>query len=481
MSKTTKLDKQLKKTTTLPIFIIIAMFILFLSSNIYFLGRTRQATAKNAYLTNYYSHIKDANAYGRQFIHTENSEDYELYKATYEQALLSLNSIKMNTDTQWRIDQLYTMTVNFDQVVNKTISASNSGFKDIYQMLNWTYDTIMESKNEYFTLLTSESSKLHNDLRFASNITFMLGFFICLIVLYILGRNSQKQARKIVEPIEAIVDNIKSVQMGTYDYHYIESNLEEIMFLADNVLEMSDAIQEKEKMEKENHHLMTLYLEEQNNNLRFQDMLSQSELKQMENTLNPHFLFNTLNIIYKTSLQEKAKQTSELLEITSQYLRYNLDYSENTSNLIHEVSAVRDYIEILKHRFGSKVQFELDIADDLPNIEIPGVIIQPIIENSIEYAFRETAGQGLISLSIDYNDDLISITVSDDGQGMAEESIDRIIMNDTSYFNRSSTLSLYNIMFRLKNHFQDKARFSINTCLDCGFEVSIDIQLGGLS
>ena len=201
----------------------------------------------------------------------------------------------------------------------------------------------------------------------------------------------------------------------------------------------------------------------------------------MENTLNPHFLFNTLNIIYKTSLQEQAKQTSQLLEITSQYLRYNLDYSENTSNLIHEVSAVKDYIAILKHRFGSKVQFDLDIADDLPNIEIPGVIIQPIIENSIEYAFRETEGQGLISLSIDYTDDIISITVSDDGQGMAEESIDRIIMNDTTYFNRSSTLSLYNIMFRLKNHFQDKARFSINTCLECGFEVSIDIHLGGLS
>lgn len=242
---------------------------------------------------------------------------------------------------------------------------------------------------------------------------------------------------------------------------------------------MAANMAEKERIEKEHQELQDLYIAEKHNSLRFQEMISQAELRQMVNTLNPHFLFNTLNVIYKTSLQENAEETSSLIDATSQYLRYNLDYSENTSNLIHELSSIKDFIHLIKIRIGDRIDFHVDIPDKLPNIEIPGVILQPIIQNAVEYAFHEDGETLNVWIDVIQEGDTLSISISDDGVGMLEENVDEIMMNNTQFFNRSSNLSLYTIMYRLKAHFKSDVNIAINTCDGCGFEVQIEINLGG--
>lgn len=480
MTNRTPLREQLNKNNRLPKNIIIGIFVLFLFFNIYLLNRMEKVTSMNTNLTAYYDNMKQANFHARDALQNRGTEELTRYNTSHQAAIENISKIKLSSELSYRMEQLLSMTEYYDRLFIETIASDESGFSDSYQRLNQAYEAIMATKSDYYTLLTGESVRLHSDLIIISNVSFFLGSTICFSILFILTRSSNQQADDLLRPIEIIVENLSQIKEGQYEYEYVDSNINELQFLAQRVLEMSLAIQEKEKMEKEHHELFKLYLEEQNKTLQYKEMISQSELKQMENTLNPHFLFNTLNIIYKNSLKENATETSELLETMSQYLRYNLDYSDNTSNLIHEVSAVQDYIKILQARFGSRIQFHVHIDDTLPNIDIPGVIIQPIIENSINYAFKPSHGVGTIDLSITYENDMLSIVISDDGVGMPEEDVDHIRMNNAAHFNRASSLSLYNIMYRLNTHFKDKVSFSINTSQDVGFEVFIEIDTGGL-
>ena len=154
-------------------------------------------------------------------------------------------------------------------------------------------------------------------------------------------------------------------------------------------------------------------------------LLKYSELKALQSQINPHFLFNVLNTM--TSLirtnPEKAREVTIDL---SNYLRYNLDNNVKSVELIKELNQVNTYIKIEKVRFGDKLNIIYDVDESLYNFQIPSLIIQPLVENSIKHGILKKRDNGCVKIIIKKIGKDIEITIEDDGVGIEQTIIDNL-------------------------------------------------------
>ena len=154
-------------------------------------------------------------------------------------------------------------------------------------------------------------------------------------------------------------------------------------------------------------------------------LLKYSELKALQSQINPHFLFNVLNTM--TSLirtnPEKAREVTIDL---SNYLRYNLDNNVKSVELIKELNQVDTYIKIEKVRFGDKLNILYDVDESLYNFQIPSLIIQPLVENSIKHGILKKRDNGCVKIIIKKIDKDIEVTIEDDGIGIEQSIIDNL-------------------------------------------------------
>ena len=154
-------------------------------------------------------------------------------------------------------------------------------------------------------------------------------------------------------------------------------------------------------------------------------LLKYSELKALQSQINPHFLFNVLNTM--TSLirtnPEKAREVTIDL---SNYLRYNLDNNVKSVELIKELNQIDNYIKIEKVRFGDKLNIIYDVDESLYNFQIPSLIIQPLVENSIKHGILKKRENGCVKVIVKKIDKDIEVVIEDDGVGIEQTVIDNL-------------------------------------------------------
>ena len=154
-------------------------------------------------------------------------------------------------------------------------------------------------------------------------------------------------------------------------------------------------------------------------------LLKYSELKALQSQINPHFLFNVLNTM--TSLirtnPEKAREVTIDL---SNYLRYNLDNNLKSVELIKELNQIDTYIKIEKARFGDKLNIIYDVDESLYNFQIPSLIIQPLVENSIKHGILKKRDNGFVKIIVKRVDKDIEVAIEDDGVGIEQAVIDNL-------------------------------------------------------
>ena len=154
-------------------------------------------------------------------------------------------------------------------------------------------------------------------------------------------------------------------------------------------------------------------------------LLKYSELKALQSQINPHFLFNVLNTM--TSLirtnPEKAREVTIDL---SNYLRYNLDNNLKSVELIKELNQIDTYIKIEKSRFGEKLNIIYDVDESLYNFQIPSLIIQPLVENSIKHGILKKRDNGFVKIIVKRIDKDIEVAIEDDGVGIEQAVIDNL-------------------------------------------------------
>ena len=182
-------------------------------------------------------------------------------------------------------------------------------------------------------------------------------------------------------------------------------------------------------------------------------LLKEMELKHLQNQINPHFLFNTLNTISKMAYLEDAHSTSRLIDSVAALLRHSLGEIDQKVTLKDEVGIVEDYFRIQKTRFSERIQFVTQIDESCLGIEIPRLTLQPLVENAFIHGIEEREEGGIITIHVEQTSDFVIVEVSDDGEGIEPEKIEQLLSLDRRSdepIGHSTGIGLTNVIRRLQ-------------------------------
>ena len=141
----------------------------------------------------------------------------------------------------------------------------------------------------------------------------------------------------------------------------------------------------------------------------------QAELQSLRAKINPHFLYNALNSIASLATTD-ARKTEQMALALSDFFKYAINREQKQLNtLSEELNAIRTYLEIEKVRFGERLSFEIDCPKELLDIQIPQLLIQPLVENAIKHGLSQITENGLIGILIRKEDSQLKIRVYDNG------------------------------------------------------------------
>lgn len=154
-------------------------------------------------------------------------------------------------------------------------------------------------------------------------------------------------------------------------------------------------------------------------------MAKEAELKALQTQINPHFLFNAL---HTTSffVRKDPNKAREIIIDLSTYLRYNLENACKLVPLEMELEQVKAYFNIEKARFGDKISLNIDVDENVKNINIPSLIIQPLVENSIKHGLLKKREGGFVNIIAKKENKGCLITIEDNGVGIDQKIIDNL-------------------------------------------------------
>lgn len=150
------------------------------------------------------------------------------------------------------------------------------------------------------------------------------------------------------------------------------------------------------------------------------------EAKNMSLVVNPHFLFNTLNTIARIAYFEHSHTTEELIYCLSDLLRYNLKQEDQLHTIASEIDNIEKYLHIQKVRFKNRLEYQIDIPEDIKALRIPNMVLQPIVENALIHGITPKRDGGRIIISAEKIRNTVVISVMDNGNGFPKEVLENI-------------------------------------------------------
>ena len=188
--------------------------------------------------------------------------------------------------------------------------------------------------------------------------------------------------------------------------------------------------------------------EKELNEERLTRLKMKAELEALQAKINPHFLFNTLNSI-ASLISENPKAAESTVEKLAELFRYTLkDADKSTVTIGEELEIVRTYLEIEKVRFGDRLQYSINYDGSILDLQVPALLIQPLVENSIKHGIAKDIQGGNIHIDVRKRDKKCRIMVQDDGKGF------QTITSENGFGLRS-------IRERLKYMYADEASLQI--------------------
>ena len=163
------------------------------------------------------------------------------------------------------------------------------------------------------------------------------------------------------------------------------------------------------------------------NELIMENHIKDAELKYLQSQINPHFLFNTLNAGAQLAMMEGAEKSSNYMQRVADFFRYNLKKNKDVVTLREEIELVDIYIYIINVRFAGEILFTKEIDERFLDVQIPSMILQPIVENSINYGVRNIDWTKKIKLSVYSLEDYVCVSIKDNGIGMDQKTITKIL------------------------------------------------------
>jgi len=201
----------------------------------------------------------------------------------------------------------------------------------------------------------------------------------------------------------------------------------------------------------------------------------QAEINALQSQINPHFLFNVLESIRMRSLIKKENETSQIIKYVSKMFRRLLDWGNDTITVKEEMEYIEDFLKIQKYRFGDKIEYELNINEDVLNIMIPKMIFQPLVENSCVHGIEGKKNGGTVKVKAILENKKLICTISDNGTGIKEEKFSEIIKSLDRESEGKESIGIKNVYNRLKLIYGQDFKFEMVSNLEEGTSILIII------
>lgn len=214
--------------------------------------------------------------------------------------------------------------------------------------------------------------------------------------------------------------------------------------------------------------------EEELEKLETEKRLEMTKLELLKSQINPHFLFNTLNVIGGMASLEEAETTEKMIRALSALFRYNLKNQDTEVCLSQELKIMEDYMYLQQMRFGDRITYRKDCSVDADKVIVPAFTFQPLVENAIIHGLSKKEEGGTVRVHIWQKDGFTLITIGDNGLGMDEAALMHL-RGELEKEDGKTGIGLGNIFRRIRAMYQD-GNVEIYSKKDVGTVVKIQIR-----
>ncbi len=283
-------------------------------------------------------------------------------------------------------------------------------------------------------------------------------FFIILLNSIFLFIGAIFISRLITTPIKRLLEAMKKAEKGEFAEVHIRSGNDEIGKLRDGYNAMVSEIQNLiEKMMME------------------QKIKRKAELNVLQEQIKPHFLYNSLDAIAYMAMAGKGEDAYNVIIALSDYYRTCLSKGSEVITIADEVKSVRNYLTIQKVRFPKQFTDEYEIDESLENFKILKLILQPLVENALYHGIRPKGESGIIRVKVKREDEWIKLSVEDDGVGMDENELHKVI--GSALETNSTSFGLRGTIERLKIFYGIEKVYDIWSVKGQGTTINIQIPM----
>lgn len=416
---------------------ITSVFILITSGNL--IEKMDDMFSVNVKLKNFMSQMDDVSKYLTHYLETNSSDSQLSYYREGENLRLMAGRLYdesrgmvSGSEDELLIKDIYYMVDSYFELTDMAVEEKRRNnaeeyiarFAEASMVSNYIKSYADRLNLSKVSVNTHQYSGMSEDLSWMSFTNIML--LISVIALNILVISNMML--KITRPIDKLAGSARLISQGNFDIEDIKvTTQDELSVMAEAFNGMKHSIREYIEALHDKAGTESQLLEQQIENLKIQSMLVDAEMKALQMQINPHFLFNTLNAGVQLAMLEGAERTSGFLEDISSMFRYNVKSLSRTVKIKDELDSVRAYGNLFHVRFGDIIKFCYNIDCSLLEIEVPPLIIQPLVENATIHGIGNLEQGGIITISLEQRENIAQITIEDNGVGMSEQTRQRIL------------------------------------------------------
>lgn len=347
------------------------------------------------------------------------------------------------------------MSQEYLDVVGQTIEAKRGRNVEKYRVRYENATQMYGYINTYINSLNSERFRNNSENYSKLAYTFRRFEMISILVLAVVIVGSVvviiRLTGSMIRPLKRLATSANEVAKGNFETELIPITSEdEIGIVTKAFNQMVVSIRQYIERLRQSMEIQQSLKEKE---LMMETHLKDAQLKYLQAQINPHFLFNTLNAGAQLAMMEGADRTYDYVQNVAEFFRYNVKKGNETVTIREEIELVDNYIYILNVRFSGEIHYEKEVDEKLLSMQMPGMILQPIVENCVNHGIREMEGRGKIRLSVYEENDLVCISVNDNGRGISPEKIEKILSGtyrQEKHTGGSNGIGMDNVIARLK-------------------------------
>ncbi len=279
--------------------------------------------------------------------------------------------------------------------------------------------------------------------------------FIITLILFILALINSYISSRITNPIKELEKSVGILEAGDLETPVYMGGSYEIQNLGNSISNMARQIR-----------------------LLMDDIVTEHEAKRkqefdtLQSQINPHFLYNTLDIIVWMIENEQKTEAVKVVTALARFFRISLSKGKSIITVKDEIEHVRSYLMIQHMRFKNKFSYYIDVEEGCMNYACLKLMLQPLVENAIYHGMEFMDGDGEITLKVWREEDNLFFSVKDNGFGMRPEQVESLFSDSVHVTSsRGSGIGVKNVNERIKLYFGEKYGLSIDSEPDVGTEV----------